>query len=394
MDSNFNQLSTRLGAIPGRLAVADAADASISSSSLDAADSSLPFAPVAVATSAHAAVSDSLTAVAADQGSLLIVLEGAGSSDLPRYTRSLETSDRNSLASAIKQVPLTNVEQASHLQPTPVLPPRKSKQVTGSYPSALTKLAPSVTCNQNPAADFLLQTSNVMVSSAPVQSVQEARALFIQSTTPPILKVNPRQSSLDQFDPLASGQLVVDGRSSEHTSVAESTEENLLKEWDLDFSHSTSAPRLVCPGVTLQPRVMVPPSAVYASMPNLGPGSMRTQYPGYGVSYPSQRVQPWMTIRGVRHQSSAAMLTPNGGLDGTNKCATMPSGLASVPQSLSQVDGSMTDVTCSTARDPALDWTANIDVLLRPHSMDLSSFTSSLSNIHKSPSNQTWEKFD
>jgi len=388
MDFSFTELSRRLGAIPNRLMVADAADASISSSSLDAVDSSLPFAPVAVATSAHPAASDSLTAAAADQHSLLIVLDSVSSSDLPCCTQSLEnSSEHDSLASCVKQTSSTNVEQTSQPQPPPVPPPRKSKQVTGSYPSDLTNLAASVTSDQKQAADFLLQSSNVMMS-APAQSVQEARALFIQSTTPPILKVNPRQSSLDQFDPLASGQLVVDSQSGENASVAESTEENLLKEWDLDFSRSTSGPRLVRPGVTLQPRVMVPPSAVYASMPNLGPGSMRMRYPGYGIGYPSQPVQAWMANRGVRHQSSAAMLTP---LDGINKCATLPGGLASVPQPSSEVGGSTTNVAGSNASDAALDWTANIDVLLRPHSMDL---TSLASNSPQSSASQTWEKFD
>jgi len=369
------------------------ADVSLSSSSLDAMDSSLPIAPVAVAASAHPAVSSSLTTATADQHSLLIVLDSTSSSALPSYTSSLQNSKHDS-ASCIKQTSLTNLEQASDLQPTPVPRPRKSKQVTGSNPLNLTQSVASVTSDQKQTADLLLQSSSVTVSSVPMQSVQEARALFIQSTTPPILKVNPRQSSLDQFDPLASGQLVVDGQSSENTSVAESTEENLLKEWDLDFSQSTSVPRFVHPGVTLQARVIVPPSAVYASMPNLGPASMRMRYPGYGVSYPSQPVQPWMTNHGVRHQSSAAMLTPNGALDGTNKCATLPSGLDSVPQALSEVGGSTTCATGSTTSDPALDWTANIDVLVRPHSVDLSSFAPALPNSHQASASQTWEKFD
>ena len=388
-------MSRRLGATPHRLMVADAADASVSSSSLDAVDSSLSFAPVAVTTSALPTVSDSLTTAAADQGELLIVLDRSSSS---HYTPSLENSERDSLASFVKQTSSTNVEQTSLPLPAPVPRPRKSKQVTGSKPMDMTQLLTSVTSNQKQSADFLLQSGNVMVSSAPLQSVQEARALFIQSTTPPILKVNPRQSSLDQFDPLASGQLVVDGQSSENTSAAESMEENLLKEWDLNFSQSTSGPRLVGPGVTLHPQVMVPapsPSTVYASMPNLGAGSMRMRYPSYRVGYPSQPVQPWMMNHGVRAQSSAAMSTPNGALDRTNKCATLPSGLASVPQLSSDVGGLTTNVTgSSTASDPSLDWTANVDALMRPHSMDLSSFASTVSNSHQSSASQTWEKFD
>jgi len=397
LDSNYSELSRRLRAIPNRLAVTGATDASISSSSLDAVDSSVSAASVAAANSARTAASDLPTTVTANQDSLLIVLDSTSSSELPSCTASLENTKCESSVSSVKQNSSMNTEQVSHLQPTPVPRPRRSKPVTGSNSSDLAQLPVYVTSNQKPAVDVSLQSSSLVMSSAPVQSVQEARALFIQSTTPPIVKVNPRQSSLDQFDPLASGQLVVDGPTSRVSSVAESTEENLLKEWDLDFSQSKSEPRFVCPDVTLQPRVMVPPSAVYASMPNLGPGSMRMRYPAYGVSFPSQPVrQPWMTNLGVRHQSSgpaAAVLTANGALDGTNKCATLPTGLASVPlwtQPSSDVSGSTVDVTGNTASD----WTANIDILMRPHSMDLSTFTSTLSNSQQSSTNQTWEKFD
>jgi len=399
MDSNYSELSRQLVAIPNILASTGATDASISSSSLDALDSCLPAAPVPVATSTHTAVSDSLTAVADDQDNLLIVLDSTSSSDSPNCTGSLENNERDLLESAVKQNSL-NIEQNSCPQPMPVPRPRKSKQVTRSNYSDLTQLAGSITSNQKLAADGLLQSSNSMVSMTPAQSVQEARALFIQSTTPPIVKVNLRQSSLDQFDPLASGQLVVDDPSNKISSVAESTEENLLKEWDLDFSQSTAEPRFVRPGVTAQPRVIVPSPAVFASMPNLGSGSVRMRYPAYGVNYPSPAVQPWMMNLGVRHQSAgpaAAMMTPNGALDGRDKSATLPCGLASVPQwthPSSDASGSTVDVSGSTASNSTLDWTANIDVLMRPHSMDLSALESTLSSHQQSATNQTWEKFD
>ena len=391
MDSNYSELSRRLGALPNRLAVTGATDASISSSSLDAIDSSLPAAGVPVTTSTRTAASDSPTTAAADRDNVLVLLGSRISSDLPGCTDSLENNKCDWSGTSTKQNSLMNIEQIPHPQPIPVRPPRK-KLVTRSN-----QLTSSVTSNQRSAADVLPQSSNFTASSTTMQSVQEARALFIQSTTPPIVKVNPRQSSLDQFDPLASGQLVVDGPTDKISSAAESTEENLLKEWDLDFSR-TSEPRFAQPGVTLQPQVMVPSSAVYASLPNLGPGSMRMRYPSYGVGYPSQASQPWMMNLGVRHQSSgpaAAMLTPNGALDGMNKCATLPSGLAAAVPPQTQppvrVAGSTVDVTGSTVSNPALDWTANIDVLMRPHSMDLSSLTS---NSLQSATNPTWEKFE
>ena len=390
-------MSKRVQAVPKRLAVTGATDVSVSSSSLDAVDRSSSAGPVPAASSTQTA--DLLTRVAADQDSL-IVFDGTStcSSDLPSCTASLENPECDSSVSAVKQSSSTNAEQISLPLPTPVPRPRRSKhvqQVAGSNSSNLAQLSVSVTSDQNQAADVSLQSSSFLMTSAPMQSVQEARALFIQSTTPPIVKVNPRKSSLDQFDPLASGQLVVDGPSNKVSSVDESAEENLLKEWDLDFSQSKSEPRFICPDVALQQRVMVPPSTVYASMPNLGTGSMRMRSPAYGVSFPSPPVhQPWMMMNlGVRHQSlarTAAVLTANGALDGTNKYATLPSGLASVPartQPSSEVSSSTADVTDSMASD----WTANIDILMRPHSIDLSSFPS---NSQQSTTNQTWEKFD
>jgi len=95
----------------------------------------------------------------------------------------------------------------------------------------------------------------------------------------------------------------------------------------------------------------------------------------------------------VSDTAVAAMLTPNGAAESTNKCATLPSGLAAVPPQ-TQHPSSTANVTGSTAGDPALDWTANIDVLMRPHSVDLSSLGSTLSNSHRSTTGQTWEKFD
>jgi len=388
LDSSESEISKRLQAIPNRLAVTDV---SRSNSSFDTADSTSAAAPAA--TSTHP-----LTSVATDQDTLLIVLDSTSSSDLPGCSAPLEYTKHDSPVSSIKQTFSTNIEQTSRLRPAPVPPPRRPKPVTGSASSDMTQLSVSVTSNQQkPAADMSLQSGSFVTSS--MQSVQEARALFIQSTTPPLVNVNPRQSSLDQFDPLASGQLVVDGPTNRVSTVAESTEENLLKEWDLDFSKSASEqqPRFVRPGISVQPRVMVPPpsAAVYASMPNLDAGSsMRMRYPAYGVSFPSQPVrQPWMANLGVRHQSSgpaaaAAALAGNG----ANKCATLPPGLPPWTQASSAVTSSTVDVAGGGVVG---DWSANIDVLMRPHSMDLSSFASTLPNPQQPSTNQTlWEKFD
>ena len=386
----YGELSRRLGDIPNRLAVPGVTDISISSNSLETVDSVLPAATVPDDTSTYTAKSDPLTLAASNQDSLLIVLDSTGSWGLPESASSLENTECD----------LSQSQQTSRPRPVPVPPPRKSKQMAGSNSGDLTKSAASVTTCQKPVEGVSLQSSTVIASSSPMHSVQEARAHFIQSTTPALVNVNPRQSSLDQFDPLATGQLVVDGPDNKTNSADESTEENLLKEWNLDFSQAPSDPRFVCPGMTPQPRVMVPPSAVYASMPNLGPGSMRMRYPAYQVSYPSQAVQPWMMNLGVRHLSSgpaAAVTTSNRAVDSINKCATLPGGLASVPswtQSSSEGSGSTVDTTQNTANDPPLDWTANIDILMRPHSMDLSSFASTVSNTQQSTNSQTWEKFE
>jgi len=399
LDSNESEISKRLRAIPNRLAVTDA---SRSSGSFDITDSSSAVAPDTAATSAH--VSDAPTSTTPDQDSFLIVFNGASSLDLPSCTAALENAKRESPISSSKQTSATNIEQTYRPRLLPVPPPRRPKPVTKSNPSELTQLSVSVASNeQKPAADVSLQSSSFVASFVPAQSVQEARALFIQSTTPPIVKVNPRQSSLDQFDPLASGQLVVDGPTSRVSSVAESAEENLLKEWDLDFTKSAMSEqmRFAHPDASLQPRVLVPPAsssaAVYASMPNLGAGSsMRMHYPAYGVPFPSSQPvrQPWMVNLGVRqHQSSVpaagAALNENGSHDGTNKCATLPPGL---PPWTTQASSS---ALTSSAVDVAGDWTANIDVLMRPHSMDLSAFTSTPTNSQQPSTNQSlWETFD
>lgn len=114
----------------------------------------------------------------------------------------------------------------------------------------------------------------VVGRSAPTstQCMRKARAAFIQAdVAKPVLP--PRRESLDQFDPLASGQLVVDlpcdfasGR-----SVAED-ENNLLKEWNLDFDRISQAS-----GRGFGPDVRAS-GAAFSSMPNL----FRSVFPSPG----------------------------------------------------------------------------------------------------------------
>lgn len=105
------------------------------------------------------------------------------------------------------------------------------------------------------------------------QSIREARAAFIQADV--MKPVQLRQDSLDQFDPLASGQLVVDMPSclSSRQSVA-ADEDNLLKEWNLDFDRIKQGGPSNAPAVS---------AAAFSSMPNLFPSSY--PFPGPGV-YP------------------------------------------------------------------------------------------------------------
>lgn len=117
----------------------------------------------------------------------------------------------------------------------------------------------------------------VFGNSAPTstQCMRRARAAFIQAdVVKPVLP--PRLESLDQFDPLRSGQLVVDlpcdfasGRS------ATEDEDNLLKEWNLDLDWIGQAS-----GRGFGPDIPAS-GAAFSSMPNL----FRSVYPSPGSGH-------------------------------------------------------------------------------------------------------------
>lgn len=104
------------------------------------------------------------------------------------------------------------------------------------------------------------------------QSIRDARAAFIQADV--MKPVQLRQDSLDQFDPLASGQLVVDMPSclSSRQSVVVD-DNNLLKEWNLDFERIKQGGALNAPVS----------ATAFSSMPSLFPSGY--PFPGPGV-YP------------------------------------------------------------------------------------------------------------
>jgi hypothetical protein len=68
-----------------------------------------------------------------------------------------------------------------------------------------------------------------------------------------------KASPTEQFDPLLSGQLAIDAPSTNNSREMLSPEENLLKEWNLDFGKMNKA-------AVPPPR----PSATYASSPHIG----------------------------------------------------------------------------------------------------------------------------
>ena len=76
------------------------------------------------------------------------------------------------------------------------------------------------------------------------QTIHQARKAFIQNdVTKPIIQ--KPSSELDQFDPLLTGQLAVDetpAQSSSPDNKLSDPEDNLLKDWNLDFNKRKTAP--------------------------------------------------------------------------------------------------------------------------------------------------------
>jgi len=167
------------------------------------------------------------------------------------------------------------------------------------------KTQPVVSAYQNKTQPFVSGSplaSRLQYSQSPQyfsETKTDARSLFIHTevSVPTVFQRN-RQVNLDQFDPLASGQLVLDSYSSASSfrrdrSLVEEEEDNLLKEWNLDFkykgvpSHGREPP----PIITRPPLPPLPPppqhvdSKLYPSVPVPPFSSMPNIYPVFRALY-------------------------------------------------------------------------------------------------------------
>lgn len=187
----------------------------------------------------------------------------------------------------------------------PVPKPRPSraaaKAALVSHPAAVAAESPVVRRN---------------VPSPDTQSIREARAAFMQAEASKPPMIAQRQESLDQFDPLATGQLVLDAPRNEASerSMAED-EDDLLKEWNLDFDRMKVSSGRGGGGTSLN----VPATSTFSSMPNLLPTNRLPYYPpmrsGYLHGYPSSVVQapvvggqPWPSGSSIVHNARHGLM--------------------------------------------------------------------------------------
>jgi len=252
--------------------------------------------------------------------------------------------------------------------------------------------------------------------AAPRDISAAARAMFIQSAAPATVSViPPRKSSLDQFDPLASGQLAVDNLTHSDHAAVEEEDDNLLKEWSLDFPSLTiggstsggtgqtvmAAPRGGAVTLLSQPAIN---SLSYVSMPNLTRPDASSM--GYRAPTAFRPSVPWMMgpssmvlpQRGSSNIMGVPARHPPAPQLSSNRCATLPGGFETFTQSTSQIQAAQRSNLDDLLLNPA---GPTDSVLHRPHSMDLEGlFTNPLpaSNLPPAPSRHstcpTWEKFD
>ena len=112
-------------------------------------------------------------------------------------------------------------------------------QIAHPVPRPRNSLARTNAFNRKSTSSRISPTSQAMDA----QSITEARSVFIQSDmTKTSLDVS--DVGLDLFDPLVTGQLEVDSPSPtpNASSTGKQQEENLLKEWNIDFNKMRSAP--------------------------------------------------------------------------------------------------------------------------------------------------------
>ena len=136
------------------------------------------------------------------------------------------------------------------------------------------------------------------------QTIKDARTAFMKSDT--TKSVMQRRDELDQFDPLVTGQLAVDTPCKNPESQTDD-EENLLKEWNLDFesrlksSYQPPPPPLPPKPVTLQSL------RPYSSSPGLN--TIGGYWSGVGSPYQTavctQRASP---LPRPRHHQSVQQL--------------------------------------------------------------------------------------
>lgn len=197
----------------------------------------------------------------------LIVLDSSSSTSF----NSLENIEFDPLKRPVAKEPQPNPSNGGLEKiPPPVPKPRLAKNARrpDSSPSSSARSRWSVL--PSPVPDQAGPSSSPLPFNP--QSIRDARAAFIQADV--MKPVQLRQDSLDQFDPLASGQLVVDMPScpsSRQSVVAD--DDNLLKEWNLDFD------RIKQGGASNAPVS----AAAFSSMPSLFPSGY--PFPGPGV-YP------------------------------------------------------------------------------------------------------------
>lgn len=234
----------------------------------------------------------------------------------------------------------------------------------------------------------------------------------MQSSVPPIVTVTPRQSSLEQFDPLSNGQLVLDDDSTTSNRTQAPDDDDLLKEWNLDFnpvwpgasSAGAAARGLYSAGPRGGINVQQTPSSAFVSMPNLSqpPGArMPMRYPAYGGYVPAVRpssYKPKMNPS-MMPMNESPVLARLAQQSSAIKSATLPPGLnpatsfaaTPMPPPSSQVE-TRASVECGNLVDLLTVDNLSVSSTGRGSPRPVIGGKQSAAAARKSP--DRWEKFD